>query len=334
MTVIIEDPEEAQVPDEDRPEEIEGKSPRQLAWGHLKKDKVTLVAGVIAILGILIGISAPILNKFGIIEPGQTHPELLNSSGAPVGALTGASSQHLLGVAPANGYGMIGRLMLGTTFSLTIAIGATVITLLVGAIVGMISGFVGGKVDFVLGRIIDLTLCFPQTLMLLALSPVFVAIIANDLHVPGGEGGPLPNGLYATLVLGLFGWPNFARVIRGQVLTLRNREFVEAANSLGSTKTRIYIKELLPNLWAPFLVYTSLYMPLYISAEAALAFLNVGIRPPTPTLGNILNDAISYIQTDGAFFFEPAILIVVLVLAFNLLGDGLRDAFDPKAGRR
>ncbi len=334
MTVIIEDPEEAQVPDEDRPQEIQGKTPRQLAWGHLKKDKVTLAAGVVAMLGILIAISAPLLTKFGVIGPGATHPNLLDSSGMPIGGFTGASSANLLGVAPANGYGMIGRLMLGTTYSLAIALGATAVTLLFGALVGMISGFVGGKVDFVLGRIIDLTLCFPQTLMLLALSGILVTILADDLHLPGGAGGPLANGLYATLVLGVFGWPNFARVIRGQVLTLRNREFIEAANSLGSSRTRIYLKELLPNLWAPFLVYTSLYLPLYISAEAALAFLGVGIRPPTPTLGNILNDSISYIQTDAPFFFEPAILIVVLVLSFNLLGDGLRDAFDPKAGRR
>ncbi len=224
--------------------------------------------------------------------------------------------------------------MLGTTYSLSIAIGATLITLFVGAIVGMVSGFVGGKTDYWFGRLIDLTLCFPQTLMLLALSGILVGVLANDLHIPGGPAGAPANGIYTTLVLGVFGWPNFARVIRGQVLTLRNREFVEAANSLGSSKFRIYVKELLPNLWAPFLVYTSLYLPLYISAEAALAFLNVGIKPPTPTLGNILNDSIAYIQTNSTFFFEPAILIVVLVLSFNLLGDGLRDAFDPKAGRR
>lgn len=334
MTVIIEDPEEASVPDEDRPDEIQGKTPRQLAWGHLKKDKVTLVAGAVAILGVLVAVSAPILDKLGVISPTAGNQSLLDVSGMPTGAFTGASSQNILGVAPANGYGMVGRLMLGTTFSLTIAIGATLITLFVGAVVGMISGFVGGKVDYWLGRIIDLTLCFPQTLMLLALSGILVGVLADTLHLPGGQAGSQANGLYAILVLGIFGWPNFARVIRGQVLTLRNREFVEAANSLGSSKFRIYVKELLPNLWAPFLVYTSLYLPLYISAEAALAFLGVGIRPPTPTLGNILNDSISYIQTDSTFFFEPAILIVILVLSFNLLGDGLRDAFDPKAGRR
>ena len=332
MTVIIESPDAASAPGEgDSPKEIQGRSPRQLAWMHLKRDKTTLVAGIVAILGILIGIAAPILNKIGVISPTITHPNLLNSSGMPLGAFTGASGSQVLGVTPANGYPMLGRLMLGTTYSLAIALGATAITLILGAIIGMVSGFVGGKIDFFFGRIIDLTLCFPQTLMLLALSATLVEVLTSTFHVPEGA---TANGLYAMLVLGLFGWPNFARVIRGQVLTLRNREFVEAANSLGSSTMRIYIRELLPNLWAPFLVYTSLYMPQYISAEAALAFLNVGIQPPTPTLGNILNDSVSYIQTDSTFFFEPALVIVILVLSFNLLGDGLRDAFDPKAGRR
>lgn len=331
MSVIIESPDAASAPGEgDEPAEIQGKSPRQLAIGRLRKDKVTLVALVVAIVGILIGILAPLASKLGIIHPRTPNNHLLDPTGMPVGGLTGASSSHLLGITPANGYDMIARLALGTTFSLGIALGATIITLLFGAVVGMISGFAGGKIDFVLGRVIDLTLCFPQTLMLIALSPILVAILVNTFHVPGGDTSEF---VYAVLVLGVFGWPNFARVIRGQVLTLRNREFVEAANSLGSTKTRIYIRELLPNLWAPFLVYSSLYMPLYISAEAALAFLNVGIRPPTPTLGNLLNTSLDYVQTDAMFFIEPAALIVILVLAFNLLGDGLRDAFDPKSGR-
>ncbi len=330
MSVIIESPDAGPTPEADDPAEIQGKSPRQLAWGRLRKDKVTLVAGSVAVFGIVVAVLAPILTAFKIIRPGTDNQDLLDSTGMPIGTWTGASSSHWLGIVPANGYDMIARLMLGTTFSLGIALGATIITLVIGAIVGIISGFLGGKVDFVLGRVIDLTLCFPQTLMLIALAPIFENILSTSVHIPAGA---TTQFVFAVLVLGVFGWPNFARVVRGQVLTLRNREFVEAANSLGATKWRIYVKELLPNLWAPFLVYSSLYMPLYISAEAALAFLNVGVRPPTPTLGNMLNTSLQYVQTDAAFFIEPAALIVIFVLAFNLLGDGLRDAFDPKSGR-
>jgi len=134
-------------------------------------------------------------------------------------------------------------------------------------------------------------------------------------------------------VLGFFGFPFFARVIRGQVLSLREREFVEAARSLGAKNGRIYFKELLPHLWAPLLVYTTLIMPANISAEAALGYLGVGINPPTASLGAILSDSVNYTQADFAYFLFPGLTVFVLVLAFNLLGDGLRDALDPKAGR-
>ena len=133
------------------------------------------------------------------------------------------------------------------------------------------------------------------------------------------------------LVLGLFGWPGIARIIRGQVLSIREREFVDAAQLLGASRRRIYFKEILPNLWAPLLVYFTLTMPAYISAEAALSYLGVGVKPPTPTLGNILTDSINYSTADLVFFFTPAFLIMLIVVSFNLLGDGLRDALDPKA---
>jgi peptide/nickel transport system permease protein len=152
----------------------------------------------------------------------------------------------------------------------------------------------------------------------------------TSLGVPEGNAS---NGLYIILVLGLFGWPYIARIIRGQVLSLRDREFIEAARSLGARNSRIYTKELIPNLWAPLLVYFTLLLPTYISAEAALSYLGVGIQPPTPTLGNILKYSVNYAPADFAFFFFPALIIAILVISFSLLGDGLRDAFDPKADR-
>jgi peptide/nickel transport system permease protein len=199
----------------------------------------------------------------------------------------------------------------------------------IGAVLGIISGFVGGVVDAIVGRFIDLTLSFPLTLMLLALSTTMVAVLVKA-GVPSGD---LANGLYVILLLGLFGWPPIARIIRGQVLSIREREFVEAAKLMGAPRRRMYFKEILPNLWAPLLVYFTLTMPAYISAEAAFSFLGVGVKPPTPTLGNILSDSISYSQADFFFFFAPAFLIAVIVVSFNLLGDGLRDALDPRGAR-
>jgi peptide/nickel transport system permease protein len=222
------------------------------------------------------------------------------------------------------------RLWYGITFSLTIALSATLIAVAIGTTMGIISGFSGGKTDAVVGRVIDLTLSFPQTLMLLALSGVMIGLLTEKLHVPAGD---LANGLYVVLVLAIFGWPGVARLIRGQVLSIREREFIDAARLLGASRRRLYFKEVLPNLWAPVLVSFTLTMPAYISAEAALSYLNVGIKPPTPTLGNILKSSISYSSADFAFFFFPAFLIAIIVVSFNLLGDGIRDALDPKADR-
>ena len=197
------------------------------------------------------------------------------------------------------------RLMLGTTLSMTIALSAALITMAIGTVLGIIAGFAGGAVDGAIGRIIDLTLSFPATLMLLGLSGVLVDRML-DMGIPNGPNGAFVNGLYIVVVLALFGWPPIARLIRGQVLSIREREFVDAAILMGASKRRIYFKEILPNLWAPLLVYFTLLMPAYVSAEAALSYLGVGIKTPTPTLGNILGGALEFAYTDFVFFFTPA----------------------------
>jgi peptide/nickel transport system permease protein len=234
-----------------------------------------------------------------------------------------------MGVEPGTGRDVMSRIILGVTFSLVVATSATIIAVGLGTLLGLISGFLGHWPDFTITRLIDITLAFPQTLMLLALSGMLIDRITS-LGVPAGN---YSNGVYIILVLGLFGWPYIARIIRGQVLSLREREFIEAARSLGARNRRIYTKELIPNLWAPLLVYFTLLLPTYISAEAALSFLGVGIQPPTPTLGNILKYSVNYASADFTFFFFPALVIAILVISFSLLGDGLRDAFDPKADR-
>ena len=174
-----------------------------------------------------------------------------------------------------------------------------------------------------------MTLSFPQTLMLLSLSSTLTMTLEN-MGVPKGN---FVRATYLILVLAVFGWPSFARIVRAQVLSLREREFVESAKVLGASRWRIYFKEMLPNLWAPILVYFTLTMPAYISAEAALSFLGVGVKTPTPTLGNTLSDSTNYYDSDLVYFFIPAVVLASVVVSFNLLGDGLRDALDPKADR-
>ncbi|MCW2783799.1 MAG: binding-protein-dependent transport system inner rane component [Marmoricola sp.] len=315
------------------PEAVLGKSPTQLALGRFRRDKLSMVSFVVVAVYTIGALLAPLLVKIGFLKPELQHQNLLNVSlgSIPKTHFGGASWSHPLGVVPGTGVDVMSRLWYGITFSLTIALAASLVAIVIGTVLGIVSGFAGGIVDAVIGRLVDLTLSFPQTLMLLALSSAGVVACAKFL--PGSASDPLANGFYEVLVLGLFGWPPITRLIRGQVLTIREREFVEAARLFGASKGRIYFKEILPNLWAPVLVSFTLTMPAYISAEAALSYLGVGIHPPTPTLGNVLTDSINYSVADFSYFFYPALLIAIVVVSFNLLGDGLRDALDPKADR-
>jgi peptide/nickel transport system permease protein len=309
---------------------IAGLSPTRLAVRRFRRDRLSMISFSVVTIYTLAAILAPLLVKLGVIDPEKNHSDLVDPAlgSIPIGKFGGISWAHPLGIEPGLGRDVLARLWYGVTFSLGIALSATIIAVLIGTILGIVSGFAGGFIDSVVGRAIDLTLSFPQTLMLLALSGSMILILTDTFHVPKGN---LANALYVILVLGLFGWPPIARLVRGQVLTIREREFIEAARALGASRFRIYFKEILPNLWAPLLVYFTLTMPAYVSAEAALSYLGVGVKPPTPTLGNVLTDSVNYSVADFEFFFFPALLIAIIVVSFNLLGDGLRDALDPKS---
>lgn len=309
---------------------IAGRTPWQLARARLRRDRVSMVAFYMVVLGIVMGVTAPILVHFKVLDPYTLHSDLVTGIGSvPTGSFGGVSSHHLFGVEPGTGRDVLARVVAGVTLSLAIATLATLFSLILGTIAGLVSGYLGHWPDFWISRGMDLVLAFPQLLMLLALSPVLQDRITG-LGVPAGNPTAF---VYLVFVLGFFGWPYFARIIRGQVLSLREREFIEAARSIGAGKMRIYFKELLPNLWAPILIYFTLNLPTNISAEAALSFLGVGVKAPTPTLGNVLNDSVNYMSADPTFTLIPAFFIFALVLSFNLLGDGLRDALDPKSSR-
>jgi peptide/nickel transport system permease protein len=321
--------EEAEAPDLAK---IAGRSPSQLAVARFRRDRLSMISFVIVALYLILAVASPFLQKMGVLDSLSTHQNLLdvNRGTIPKGAWGGISWSHPLGVEPGLGRDVLSRLALGVTYSLAIALSATILTIVAGAVLGIVAGFRGGIIDAVVGRFVDLTLSFPSTLMLLALSSIAVKEIQDQLHIGNRD---IANGLYVVVVLAAFGWPPVCRVVRGQVLSLREREFVEAATLFGASKMRMYFKEILPNLWAPLLVYFTLTMPSYISAEAALNYLGVGIKPPTPTLGNILTDSITFSVVDPFFFFTPAIVLAIIVVSFNLLGDGIRDALDPKSGR-
>lgn len=302
---------------------IEGRSLGQIAWQRLRRDRVALAGGVIVILLIIAALIGPYFTQYF----GTLHPELIDPAlSTPLGKFGGITLAHPLGVEPQNGRDILSRIVNGARNSLLIASLATVLSVSLGVLFGVISGYFGGWVDAVIARVMDIFLAFPLLVFALALIGA----------IPQTAFGLSPEGVRMGLlvfVIGFFNWPYMGRIIRGQTLSLREREFVDAARAMGARAPYILFKELLPNLVAPILVYSTLLMPTNILFEAALSYLGVGLLPPYPTWGGMLNDAVSngFYKIDPEFMLVPGLAIFITVMAFNLLGDGLRDALDPRS---
>ena len=313
-----------------RESQVIGRTLRQIAWLRLKRDKVAVTCMVVLVGIVLLAIFGPLICRLLHLDPYKFNSELLNDSGGlPNGRFGGVSREHPLGVEPLTGRDILARLLYGSRISLFIALLATIISVTIGVVVGVVAGYSRGRVDSVLSRFMDITLAFPLLLVILAMSPVLEQRI-QAVGVPEGNSARI---VTLILVLSVFGWPYLARLIRGQVLSLREREFIEAAVSIGSSDRRILKKELLPNLWGPILIYATIALPGLIGAEATLAFLGVSVLPPTATWGSMLYESVSYFTVDPFYFCVPLTMLLASVLSFNLLGDALQDALDPKAGR-
>ena len=311
-------------------EPVVGRTLRQIAWSRLRKDRVAVGSMIILVSIAFIAIFGPLISAWIGVNPYDFNTELLSDAGSlPLGPFGGVSLDHPLGVEPLTGRDVLARLLYGTRISLLIAVSATIITVILGTVVGIISGYSRGRTDTILSRFMDITLAFPLLLVIIAMSPV----IEQRLQAFGLPSGNPSRITTLILVLSVFGWPYLARLIRGQVISLREREFVEAAISIGSSNRRILFRELLPNLWAPILIYATIAMPGLIGAEAVLAYLGISVVPPTPTWGSMLEESIGYFTVDPFYFFVPLTMLLAVVLSFNLLGDALRDALDPKSGR-
>jgi peptide/nickel transport system permease protein len=303
--------------------EIAARSPWQLFWRRLREDKVALTALAFIVFLILLAIFAPLVIKLvGARPPNEQSTKVLDSFGTP----TGPSKDNLFGVDQL-GRDLFSRVLYGARVSLEVAIIATALSMLIGTVVGLLAGFYRGWVDTVLSRLIDVLLAFP--ILLLALG-IAAACSLGD----GCLGGLVKPGLGVVIfVIAFVNWTYIGRIIRGQVLSLREKEFVDAARALGASNSRIMFREILPNLVAPMIVYTTLVIPQNILLEAALSFLGVGVQPPNSSWGQMLADATGIFDTAWWYMVFPGAALLLTVLAFNLLGDGLQDALNPRARR-
>ncbi|MFF8654822.1 ABC transporter permease [Streptomyces huasconensis] len=293
-----------------------------LFWRRLREQRAALVAaGVVALL-VLVALAAPLLTALEGQDPTTYHPDLIDSArgGVPVGPFGGISGEHWLGVEPQTGRDLFARLVYGARVSLGVALAATVVQVFIGVVVGVAAGFGNRWVDQVLSRATDVIVALPLMVLALALMAV----------VPSG----FPRPVLVALVIGLVAWGNVAKIVRAQTVTLKELDHVAAARLSGWGSVRIARRELLPALAAPVITYAALLVPANITVEAALSFLGVGVKPPTPSWGQMLTSADVWYQAAPQYLLYPAGALFVTVLALTVLGDGVRTALDPRAASR
>ncbi|MFI8364124.1 ABC transporter permease [Streptomyces sp. NPDC085612] len=297
-----------------------GSSPWRLARRELRRRPAVRVSLAVVLLFVLMAATAPWLSALGGWSPHEFDKSAVDPylGGQPVGALGGIGTDHWFGVEPVTGRDLFARVVHGAQVSLLIAFAATAIVVAAGTAAGIAAGYFGGRTDTVLSRLMDLTMSFPSLIFMIALLSV-----AKDVN----------RILLMTAVIGVFGWPGVARVVRGQTLSLKHREYVDAARVAGSGPWRILTREILPGVSGPVIAYTTLLVPGMISTEAALSYLGVGVRPPTPSWGQMIAESVAYYETDPMYFVIPSVFLFLAVLAFTLLGDALRDILDPRGGR-
>ncbi|HEY1451258.1 MAG TPA: ABC transporter permease [Solirubrobacteraceae bacterium] len=299
--------------------EIAARSPLQLFWRRFRRDRVAQGSAAFIVLLVVVAIFAPLVVKLlGLPSPYTQNPNLTGSFGEPIGP----NGAHPFGVDPL-GQDVASRVIYGTRVSLEVGVVGTAIAALIGVVLGMLAGYYRGWVDTLISFVINVTLSIPVLLLGLG--------IGAACAVRGCAGGTIQPGVGVIIFLIAFAtWAYFARIVRGLVLSLREREFVDAARVLGASDARIMFREILPNLVAPIIVYATLQIPLNILIEAGLSFLGVGVRPPTASWGQMIAAATPTFNTAWWYMVFPGAALLLTVLAFNLLGDGLRDALNPR----
>ncbi len=326
------DQEPAAVPEAEVPV---GRSPGQLMWLRFKRDRTGVISAYVVLLFFLVGLLAPLIAKLYGNNPytvyADERPELFDSAGVPVQPNGGISGEFWFGLEPGNGYDVFTKLLYGIRNSLGISLAVTLATVLTGIVLGVAAGYLGGRTDFLISRVIDFLLAIPAQLFFIASMPVVVSLFVS----PRDETPVYVRVVALISVQWFLGWMSLGRILRGTSLALREREFIEAAKVSGAPPGRIIRKEILPNVVTPILVQATYMLPNFVTAEAGLSFLGVGLVEPTPDWGQMFSKAATELvmQNDITYMFFPGVSMIIFIVAFNLLGDSVRDAFDPKTAR-
>jgi len=285
----------------------------------LARDPWAVASAAVILLFLLAAIFADAITAINATNPYSYNQDLLDGRGQPIGFGGGISAAHWFGVEPLTGRDLFAIVVHGARTSLFVGISATVLSILIGTIVGITSGYFGGWYDRIVSRVVDVMFGFPVLVFLIAL----MAVIPADV----------PRPPFIVLVIGAFGWPGISRIVRGQALALRDRNFVVASKAMGARSSRIVLGQVLPNLSATIVIVTSIIIPTMIATEAVLSFLGVGVTPPTPSWGRTISEAILWIRTSPMYLIFPGAALFLITLAFNIFGDSLRDALDPRTAR-
>ncbi len=304
---------------------VEGKSPRQLFWERFKQDKAAIAGLVVVVLLILLAVFAGVISKY-LVGHGPNElfqREMTDEFGLP----KGPNADFWFGADTAGRDAFV-RVLYGIRTSLIVALLATGIAVFIGVIMGLLAGYFRGFWDTLISRSVDIVLAMPLFLFAIGI------VAACGSTAEGCLNGLIQPGLpLVVFVIAIFSWPYIARIVRGNALSIREKEFVEASRSLGAGNLRIMFREVLPNLIGPIIIYTTLLIPSNILFEAALSFLGLGVPQTTPSLGSMLSDASGVFDVAWWLMLFPGLFLVATTLSFNLVGDGLRDALDPRTGR-
>jgi peptide/nickel transport system permease protein len=284
---------------------------------RLGADRGAVLGVVLIVVFVLVAALAPLVVRLSGHNPYDYDTGALAGSGAPAGSFGGISGDHWFGVEPLTGRDLFAVVVYGARTSILVGVSATVVSVVLGVLVGLVAGYAGGWTDRLLSRATDVVFGFPGLIFMIALGAIAPAW--------------LPKSALIVLVIGFFGWPPIARVVRGQTLLLVQRNYVVASRAAGAGAAHLVFRQILPNLTATVIVFATISIPGKIGAEAALSFLGVGVPPPTPAWGRSIGEAISWVQTDPMFLIFPGAALFAITLAFNLFGDGLRDALDPRS---